>query len=292
MNARELVRRHPVGVFLVWFFTVGQAIVLVPVATDLPTEPFIITSTFVGLLLPAAVITWIVDGPDGLRALRYRTLRARLPARWYALALIGVPTAIVAAAVATEGTPATRPGLVSTVGVGFVAQLVVVLVTVNWWEEVVWMGFVQARLQPRHGAMRAAALAGVAFAAGHISLVLGDGLSATITLVVLLLAVSIPFRALAAWIYNRTSSLLLAGMVHAAANAVAAGSILGTGLLPRLYGNDSSSGLAFPVLAVIGLVAIVATRARLGYQPPRERHPPHDLTTTPLEPGTHDAVAR
>ena len=250
------------------------------------------TSTFVGLLLPAVVISRTVDGPDGLRALRRRTFRADLPARWYALAVIGVPAMIVAVAVATAGIRPTGSGLVSTVGVGFVVQLIVVLVTVNWWEEVAWMGFVQARLQARHGAMRAAALTGAAFAAGHISLVLGDGPSATITLVALLLAVTIPFRALAAWIYNRTGSLLLVGMTHAAANAVAVGSILGAGLLPRLYGDDNSSGLAFPVLAVIGLAVIVATRARLGHQPPRQLHPPPHPSEMPREPGTHDALAR
>lgn len=293
MNVQQLVHRHPLGAFLVWFFTVGQAIVFVPVVTDLPTEPFIIISTFVGLLLPAAVITRIVDGPDGLRALRRRAFQARVPVRWYAFGVIGVPAVIVAVAVATAGTPPpTGLGLVSTVGVGFAVQLVVALLTVNWWEEVAWMGFVQARLQDRHGAMRAAVLTGVAFAAGHISLVLGGGPSATITLMALLLTVSIPFRALAAWIYNRTGSLLLVGVVHAAGNAVAVGSVLGAGLLPRLYGNDSSSGLAIPVLAVIGLAVIVATRARLGHQRPRELHPPRDLATTPLEPGAHDAVAR
>lgn len=287
MNLQQLVTRHPLAAFLVWFATVGQALAFVPVLTDLPSEPFLIAATFVGLLLPAVVITRIVEGPQGLRALRRRTFRVRVPARWFLFGVIAVPVITAAATVAFAGPPpaVSASGLASAVTFGYAVSLVVVLVTVNWWEEVAWMGFVQARLQRRHGAMRAAAITGVAFGLGHVSLAFGDGTSAAVTLTALLLAVSLPFRALQAWVYNRTDSLLVVGLVHAAANAVALGSVLGAGLLPRLYGDDSSSGLVFPVLAVIGLVVVIATRARLGDPTARRRaaapRPPAPLQAPP-----------
>ncbi len=62
------VRRRPITAFLVWFFTVGQAVAFVPVIAaakgiELMAQPFIVASTLVGLLLPAVVITRIVEGP-------------------------------------------------------------------------------------------------------------------------------------------------------------------------------------------------------------------------------------
>ena len=297
MNLQQFVQRHPLAAFFTWFVAVGQTLAFVPVLTDLPPEPFLIAATFVGLLLPAVAITRIVDGPEALRILRRQTFRVRVPAWWWVFGVVAVPVVTAAVAVAVTGTPpaVTASVLASAVTTGYVISLAVVLVTVNLWEEVAWMGFVQARLQRRHGAMRSAVVTGVAFGLGHISLAFSDGMSAAVTLTALLLAVSIPFRALQGWIYNRTDSLLVVGLVHAAANAVAVGSVLGAGLLPRLYGDDSSSGLVFPVLAVIGLVVIFATRARLGYPPARPRptappRPPAPIQASP-DRGTPDVVA-
>ena len=101
-SARNWVRRHPLLTFFAWFFSVGQAFAFFPVVlarrgVDVPHEPFIIASTLVGLLLPALVITRIVDGPQGLRALLRRALAFRVSAGWYALTLLLVPVLTVGA---------------------------------------------------------------------------------------------------------------------------------------------------------------------------------------------------
>jgi hypothetical protein len=80
--------------FLAWFFTVGQALVFAPVVArhygvDLPLQVFVV-STLIGLLLPAVVITRIVDGPAGVRQLWRRAVDVWVSARWYALALAGM----------------------------------------------------------------------------------------------------------------------------------------------------------------------------------------------------------
>ena len=203
----------------------------------LATAPFRITAAFVGLLLPAVVITWITDGPAGIRALRQRTLAIRIPARWYVLAVVGVPLISVAAIAAPTGWRA---------------------------EDIAWMGFFQARLQGRHRAALAAVMTGPVFAVGHISQLVEDSLAATLSLLALMVVICIPFRALLAWQYNRTGSIVLVALVHAAANATAAGSILGTGLLDRLYPGQGHGGVVIPLLAVVGLVVLTATRGRLG----------------------------
>ena len=154
---------------------------------------------------------------------------------------------------------------------GFLVQLIVVFVTFNLWEELAWMGFVQTRLQERHGAMKAAVLTGPVFALGHISQVIEGSVATTLTTLALLVAVCIPFRALQAFVHNRAESLIPVALVHAAANATAAGSLAGTGLLDRLYPGDGAGGLVFPVLGALGLVAIVVTRGRLGQRKSPDR---------------------
>lgn len=50
----------------------------------------------------------------------------------------------------------------------FVPQLLLALVTVQFFEELGWAGFVQHRLQSRHGALKASVLVGLAFAFLHL----------------------------------------------------------------------------------------------------------------------------
>jgi membrane protease YdiL (CAAX protease family) len=286
------VRRHPVGAFLAWFFTVGQAIAFIPLVaqwttgTSLPTEPFLLAATAVGLVLPTITITWFTDGAAGLRALQQSATRLLFPARWYAFAVLGVPFTLVAIWAAVAGPPEQvgGSGAAMAFSAGFLLHLVVVFVTFNLWEELAWMGFVQTRLQERHGAIRAAVLTGPVFALGHISQVIEGSVATTLVTLTLLVTVCIPFRALQALVYNRTDSLVPVALVHAAANATAAGSLVGTGLLDRLYPGDGAGGLVFPVLGALGLVAIAVTRGRLGRPSPARPLGDSELDSTRAAP--------
>jgi membrane protease YdiL (CAAX protease family) len=283
-----VIRQHPVGAFLVWFFTVGQAIAFIPLLARwttgavVPTEPFLLAATAVGLVLPTVSITWITDGTAGVKALRRRAVSLWFPVRWYAFAVIGVPVTLVAIWATVAGPPEQvgGSGAAMAFSAWYVLQLVVVFVTFNLWEELAWMGFVQARLQDGHGAIRAAVLTGPIFALGHISQVIEGSVATTLVTLTVLVAVCIPFRALQALVYNRTGSLVPVALVHAAANSTAAGSLVGAGLLDRLYPGDGAGGLVFPVLGALGLIAIVMTRGRLGRQSPARQveHPEPVLT--------------
>ena len=172
----------------------------------------------------------------------------------------------MASALIFYGPPAAAPStLLAAIVSGLLLQTFVHLLTNNLWEEVAVMGFVQARLQARHGAMRAAALTALVFALQHLPL--QSGTATELGLYVLLAtAVFIPFRALVAWVYNRTGSLFIAGLLHAAGNAAAVGSGFGDPLLERLYENQSVGLMHVLGTALVGLAVIAATRARLGYQ--------------------------
>src|SRR3712207_3871319 len=159
----DLIRRHPMGAWLVWFFTVGQALAFAPVVVrsttgaDLAHQPFIVASTLIGLLLPTLVVTRLVDGPAGIHELRRRITAVRVSVGWYLLGLAVLPLTALALTAAFFGAPkADMSTVVSAVVTGLLVQTAIGFVTNNLWEEAAWMGFVQARLQARRGPLPAA----------------------------------------------------------------------------------------------------------------------------------------
>jgi membrane protease YdiL (CAAX protease family) len=271
MAAIAWVRAHPLAVYLVWQLSIGWALALIPavakqtVDIDLPLQPFVLASTWLGMLVPAVVITGVVDGKEGVRQLGRRLLPQRASLGWYLLTLLAVPLTAVGIAVMAFGQPTAAPAtfIAALVG-GFVVQAVLGLLTNSLWEEVAVMGFVQARLQVRRGAVVAAALTAVVATLQHLPILGANPLQ-----LILVTALFVPYRALTGWFYNRTGSLLLVGLLHAASNAVATGAGFGTGLLPRIYVQADADELHIFAEAILGLVVIVATRGRLGLRASR-----------------------
>jgi uncharacterized protein len=267
------VRAHPIGAFCVWFFPVGWAIALLPLVSprpfgvEVPLEVFLSGATVLGGLLPVVVIMRMVDGPAGLAAFRRRLLPARASIGWYALVLLAVPLLSLVLAMIIYGPPnVTAATMLSALVNGLLLQAVLGLLAVNLWEEATWMGFVQARLQAQHGVWLAAVVTAVLFALQHLPLFVENGLTNAAGLVFLaaFIIIAIPFRALTAWMYNRTGSLFLVGLLHAIGDATTNGSFA-AGFLPRLYDNADGIGfLHMLALGLIGVVVIAATRARLG----------------------------
>ncbi len=281
------IRRRPLTSYLVWFFTVGQAFAFAPLLAranevEVPPQLFIIASTLVGLLLPAVVITRVLDGPAGVRELWRRSVAVWVSLRWYALAFAGVPLLATALAIGFFGMPTadlTASSVLSAVAFGLLVQTVLALVPNNWAEEVAWMGFFQSRLQDRTGPMRAAALTAPVFALQHVVLVVGNSVAVAVAFMVALILINVPVRALMAWTYNSTGSLFVVAFLHAAGNGVTGGSGFGVGALPRLYPDAEFVGLMhFLAYALIAVVVIVATRGRLGL--PRHPAPTPAITAT------------
>ena len=213
--------------------------------------------------MPALVITRVVDGPGAVRALLARAVALRAGIGWYLLALVGVPL-VAAAITALVAGPPSQLSLGALVP-HLLLPLVLTLLPNNLWEEVAWTGFVQARLQDRRGPAVAALLTGPLFALQHVSGVVSNGLVGGAILLAVLTVLVIPFRFLTGWIYNRTGSLFLVGLVHGMGNAVAGGSGFDTGLLAFLYPGQPIATMAHLLtFFVIGLVVLVATRRRLG----------------------------
>ena len=264
--------------YLLWLVTVGWAISFVPIVADrafgaeLAFQPFAIVSTVFGALLPALVITRLVDGPQALRELARRSFELRASLGWYAFALLALPLPALVLAMVVFGLPdASASTLVSAFFGGLLLQGLITFITINFVEEIAWMGFFQARLQTRHGAARAAVLTAGGFTLMHLPLFVVNETPLAVVLP-LFFVLAIGFRALVAWVYNHTYSLFLVGLLHAAGNAAGGGSGFGEGLLPQLYDSGWVPVLHTIVAFVIGLALIAATRGRLG-APPRLAQP-------------------
>jgi membrane protease YdiL (CAAX protease family) len=268
-STAALIRRHPVAAFLTWAFSVGQLLAFTPVVVDtgLPRQLFVVASTLIGLLLPALVITWIADGPAGVRALWHSAVRTRVSWKWYALVLVAVPATAIAIAAALLGRPSdlSPSAVASAAAGGLLMSFLLTFVVNNWWEEVAWMGFVQARLQARRSPVRAAVLTAPLFALQHVSLTIGNPPAVAVLLMVVLVLLSVPFRIFSGWLHHRTASLFLVGLAHAAGNAVAGGSGFQDGFLARLYPGEPAALMAHQLgFVVLGLIVLVATRGRWG----------------------------
>ncbi|QDO89982.1 CPBP family intramembrane metalloprotease [Ornithinimicrobium ciconiae] len=270
----RFIRRRPLASFFLWTYTVGQvppwSAMLAGLADRAWLMPAaVVLSAFIGLLLPTLVITRIVDGPEGLRDLGGRAAKIRVGVAWFAAAFLLVPALILAIGVLLGGTPPDRStgSLLTALGPHFLLPLLITFVLINWWEEVAWMGFVQARLQDRRGPLLAALLVAPLFALQHSSLAAGQGLvpGTVLLLLLLLLAVlAVPFRVAIGWAYNRTGSIFLVGLIHAVGNAATGGDGFNAGYLRHLYpANDTVTMAHLLAMFLLGLLVLLMTRGRL-----------------------------
>ena len=264
---RHIVRQHPYLTFLLTFNTVGQAVAFVPViaqrvyGVELDVELFLIVPTLVFLLAPALVITRIARGRVALRELVRSMFRFRINLWWYLLPLLAVPALTLLTALPAPPDLTVRQVLMAYL-TAYLPALLFQFATTNLWEETVWLGFFQVPIQDRFGPWRAVLLTTPFFALEHISLIVGGTLGQGLLQFGLILLVTLPTRALLAWVYNRTGSIALAGLVHAASNAA------GLSLVPQLFHSPGGGGSA---LLILGLIVIAASRGHLGWKSAKAR---------------------
>lgn len=132
-------------------------------------------------------------------------------------------------------------------------------------EEAGWTGFLFARLQDRHGPMRAALVTTAFFWLFHVPGFLLETGSWALTAEVmgLLLLQHLASRLIVGWLYNASgSSVLIAGPFHATHNVMVNPTGLGVAVLglPQINVLAIMSGLVI----ITGVIVTVATRTRLG----------------------------
>ena len=279
-RAVGIVRRHPIITFLVVLNTFGQALVFAPVlarliyGAQLNRELILMVAAVLFLLVPTLVIARVSRGPDGLRALVQSMVRFRIPWRWYLLPLVVMPALTLASTLSMPGGLSVSRVLTAYL-TAYLPALLFQFVTTNWWEETAWMGLVQAPLQERFGAWKAALITAPFFALAHISAVFDGTFTQGLVKFLLYLVIFIPIRALFGWVYNRTQSIAFVGLVHAASNASA------FSLVPELYHRTGDAALPFLLIAI---TAIALSRGRLQPRRPTAQAPADSANREPALP--------
>jgi uncharacterized protein len=264
---RSRVARHPLSAFLVLVAVVGWPLMSVPALTThgvlpggpLPQEPFALGTTLL-VMLPAALwVTAVADGRPAVRTLLRRAVRWRFGAGWWATVLLALPVLTLAVGVAA-GQGLQTGDLLPALASGAFSVVAAVLL-VHLWEETVWAGFFQGRLEQRHGFLPAAALTAVPFAAVHLPLAfIGDLTAARVGLAVgALFVLGVVMRLLVgATVRGAAGSLLAAGFVHASFNA----SNNEGNLVDDLLGGGQPSLYAIVAAVLFTAGALVAVRDR------------------------------
>jgi uncharacterized protein len=231
---RGWVARRPLTGFLVIVLGLSWLLFSIPVlafhgvipGANLPVEVFALASTLLILLPTALWVTSITDGRTGVRALFARVFRWRFGIGWWLVVLFALPVIALLLGLIFGGSLQTAdlgPVLIKQLG-----SIALAVVVINLWEETVWAGFFQTRLEARFNFVVAAVLTTLPFAGVHIPLLLLDNqVSARSVLIGIagLLILGIVVR------------LLMGVMLRAASD-----SVLAVGVLHQIFDASNNNG--------------------------------------------------
>jgi membrane protease YdiL (CAAX protease family) len=184
--------------------------------------PLMFVAILTGPSIAGLLLTGIVHGRTGLRALWMRLRKWRVGVGWYAIAVLTAPLLINGILYAlSRVSPAYLPAIATTDGAAsFVAAGMAGALAAGILEEIGWTGFAVPEMRRRHGLLVTGLVVGGIWGAWHYPLFAGSAVAAgnvppALYLLVLLFAVLPPFRVLMVWVYDHTESLLLAILMHA-----------------------------------------------------------------------------
>jgi membrane protease YdiL (CAAX protease family) len=194
---------------------------------------------FQTLLLPVVLVmlagpslaglfcVWFFHGRAGLSELASRLVRWRVDARWYAFALVTAPLVVAATLLLlSRFSPVYLPGILSTsTPWSHLALGVATGLAAGLFEELGWTGFATPQLRRRCSVLLTGIVIGLAWGLWHLVVVwwgssaTSGGLSMALYLPVMLFSFLPPYRVLMTWVYERTGSLLVGMLMHAALTA-------------------------------------------------------------------------
>jgi membrane protease YdiL (CAAX protease family) len=266
-------RRAVLLYFALVFLISGGGILLVVGPGGPPPDPQEFASlgvwVYIGILAGPSVagvlMIALTDGRQGLRAFRQRLVRWRVGWTAYALAL--VPALVMAATSLLPAlvSPEFRPALLdSTDQAGLVVAAVGPSILFGIFEEIGWTGFAVPQLRSRHGIVATGLIIGVVWGAWHAPMFMeGDSFSGALPLAVLLAKLFtwlLVYRVLMVWMYDRSGSLPVVMLMHAALVAttviLSPTALTGARLLISLLVQAAA-------LWLLLLAATVATRRRV-----------------------------
>jgi uncharacterized protein len=225
----------------------------------------VLPGAYLGPIASALFVTAVADGRPGLRRWVGRMWRWRVRWHWYAIALLGVPAAMLVTGYVFAGGQVSAPSMMA-VAV-YVPALLVQMVTTGLAEEPGWRDFALPRLQHRFGPLAGTMVLGPVWAVWHMPLFLtewGGFPDADWTRPVSFAVFCIAFNVVMTWVFNRTGeSLPLAVLAHVSVNNFA--SVLWSEMFPSIDADLTSHALATGAV-VAAVLVLIGTRGRLGYR--------------------------
>ncbi|MGY1621074.1 type II CAAX prenyl endopeptidase Rce1 family protein [Geodermatophilus sp. SYSU D00965] len=218
----DLAQRRPLTAFLLLAFAIGVPGLVVPLLAGIPQAPFLLLLVFVALLGAALLVTWLADGPAGLRKLLFRVVQWRFSAWRWAIVLFGVPVLTVAVAAVSGTLTSPERGWAVEIGWYLFNTLIFGALSLNLWEETAWAGFAQSRWMARHGLLVASLITAVFFAAIHLPLQFAGDPSGSRLLAgigFLFLTALVARYLVGMHLLDTGGSILAAGIQHASWNA-------------------------------------------------------------------------
>lgn len=216
------LRRHPLTGYFTLAFGVSWSGILIILAAGgfglspmLPLEAgLILLSMLLGPSLSGLILTAFLEGRAGLGELGARLINWRVGFRWYAVALLTIPTVllIILLFLSAIVDPAFTPG--------FQWALFAVGLVAGTFEEIGWTGFATPRLLARQGIGVAGLSLGLTWAFWHLLVAFRYNIDAmgaawVLEFAIVYVATLTPYRMLMTWVYSRTQSLFLAVLMHA-----------------------------------------------------------------------------
>ena len=215
-------RRHPLLAFFALTYGIswgGSVVVCSAAGFDLTVlRPLDTGLIFACMLLGPSIagltMTALLTGRAGLRELRSRFLYWRVAPRWYAVALLTIPTMMLAVLwpFSLVMDPVFAPR--------FQWPLFAIGLVAGTFEEIGWTGFATPRLLQQRRPFFAGLTLGLVWALWHVLVDFRQnfstmGIAWLLEFAVLYLATLTAYRILMTWMYARTESLLLAVLMHA-----------------------------------------------------------------------------
>jgi membrane protease YdiL (CAAX protease family) len=286
MTIKAFIERRPLPTYFALTFAISWGGVLLVIGgpggirgttaqTD-PLFPFVYLAMLAGPSVAGILLTGLVHGRAGLRRFLSRSLKWRVGARWYAVALLTAPLLMTATLFALSLTsPIFLPGIFTSPDKASLLLFgIAVGLGAGFFEELGWTGFAVPGVRLRYGGLATGLIVGGLWGAWHFLVVVwGIGSSAGALSLILFVPLDLfsflpAYRVLMVWVYDRTGSLLVAMLMHASLTA----SML-------IFGPLAISGvplltyeLAFAAALWVVVAAVaVANRLQLSPQPLRRR---------------------
>ncbi|HPL14492.1 MAG TPA: CPBP family glutamic-type intramembrane protease [Candidatus Aminicenantes bacterium] len=291
-SLQALIKNHPVLIyyFLVFLISWGGILVLIGGPGNIPgtkeqAEKLFVPALlimFSGPFVSGLLMSFLVDGKEGLRKLLLRLGQWRVKARWYAVAVLTGPLLVAAVLfMLSIFNKAFLPGIVTTQNVpaSLLFGLGWGLVGGGLLEETGWTGFAVPKLRRRHSILSTGLIVGTLWGIWHFMIAFWasrylGGADSWIMFVAGFLAfylLALPaYRVLLVWVYDRTGeNLPVIMLMHA---FLSAGTLIfqpaAAGVISLIW--NSALGL---VLWIVVAVVAVKNRGRLLKKPLPEQTP-------------------